>query len=79
MQVKVIKPVVVQPPNKYEVTLTQEELNYIIAFTGATIGGGWLRTINDRIYYGLEKYRTEGARDWFLSNPSINERIKQNT
>jgi len=46
----------------YEVTLTQEQVDVIVAITGNVIGGGPNRRLTDGIWVGLQKHASnEGS------------------
>jgi len=51
--------VIEKAENLYEVTLTQEQVDVIVAITGNVIGGGPNRRLTDGIWTGLSKYATK--------------------
>jgi hypothetical protein len=48
----------------YEVTLTQEQVDVIVAICGNVIGGGDTRRITDSIWEGLQNYSTRADTGW---------------
>jgi hypothetical protein len=48
----------------YEVTLTQEQVDVIVAICGNVIGGGDTRCITDSIWEGLQNHSTRADTGW---------------
>jgi len=44
---------------RYEIDISQEQLDIIVAVMGSVVGLGKIRKLTDSIYEGLEKYSTD--------------------